>query len=137
MVDIGNIVIGMQLLLYEPNILKILDKEGQRPGEIERELEKMWVLGKVFFVDLQRNEIALKVRDEIRTFSPEELWLLPSRTGGTTTNAPPDRMQSLMGFILSIARGEVNESALQEIADELKRRGATPTAPQELIEALT
>ncbi len=137
MVDIGNIVIGMQLLLYEPNILKILDKEGQRPGEIERELEKMWVLGKVFFVDLQRNEIALKVRDEIRTFSPEELWLLPSRTGGTTTNAPPDRMQSLMGFILSIARGEVNESALQEIADELKRRGATPTAPQELIETLT
>ncbi|MFH1780630.1 MAG: hypothetical protein ABH841_01290 [Candidatus Nealsonbacteria bacterium] len=77
MVDIKTIIRGIQVLFYEPNVMLLLEKEGKNPGEIETR-EKKAMLGKVVAVDLVKNTIIVRaLRDEIRSFHPSELWLLP------------------------------------------------------------
>lgn len=137
MVDIKTIRPGMQLLFYEPNILRLLEKEGKKPGEIEKQQEKTAFLGKVFSVDLPKNEIALMVRGEIRTFSPDALWSLPDEAGKTTMNASSDKVtEKLMSLIVGIHDGRVGSMGLQEVADILRKRGVKPIRAQELIEVL-
>lgn len=137
MVDIRKIIRGMQLIFYETNVLLLLDKEGERPGEVEGKQDKIAFLGKVFSVDPQKNEVTLRIRDELRAFSPNELWLLPDKAEKTEENTPPSAIaEKLMGIIISLAEGKVGPPALQEIANELKKRGGKPIAPQELLEVL-
>lgn len=100
--------------------------------------------GPVVLIDDERKEVAIKLGEEMRSFPVSRLWTIPSFIANRRTNDPQkpspkynsDKIQNLMGFVVALAEGKVNESTLQEIAEELKKQGAKPTAPQELLEVL-
>ena len=160
MVNIKTIGRGMQVLFYASNVMRLLEREGQNPREGEESREKMAFLGRVFSVNIQENTIALRVRDEIQNFAPDELWLLPDPELTTCTppepvhhqlhdskhqsecSVPPSRdrnlLQLLAGFIKTLAEGGSSPESVKEIAMTLEVKGIArkSTRAQQIIEAL-
>ena len=138
MVNINAISKGMQLLYYASNVMRLLEREGQNPGEGESQ-EEMAFLGRVFSVNLQENLVTLKVRDELQNFSPDQLWLIPDKTMDmppekvyhqphrTEYSASSSRDRNLLrlmgGYILTLSEGEINPAILGEVAGEIRKSG--------------
>ena len=111
---------------------------------ISRESDPLWaeepnrrdkvLIGTVVAIDHKTEEVTLRTNRELRMFKPENLWYLPYETR-SVPSAPKDKSWMLKGFIVSIAEGLVSSSTIHEIAEEFKKQGAKPAAPQELLEA--
>jgi len=113
-------------------------------GLMSRELDPLWeeepgrryraLIGTVVAIDHKEREVTLRLNRELRIFKPENLWYLPYEARNAPS-APTDKSWMLKGFIVSVAEGKVSPSTLREIAEEFKKQGAKPAAPQELLEA--
>jgi len=73
--NIEDVRIKGQLLVCVPNVFKVLDREGQRPGAIEPSPELMAFLGTVVGVD--NKKIILKIKGQDCPFDPKDVWTLP------------------------------------------------------------
>lgn len=110
-----------------------------------------WPCGPVITID--GNMVVIKDGENMRSFRPEELWTVPGycaylekelwnlrqQLNGRQGTKPANGNVAttlMSGFIVAIAEGKVNGAVLQEVAKELRNKGVTPAAPQELIGVL-
>ena len=124
MIDLNGIHGGMILISHEEDPLW-----AEEPNKREKVL-----IGTVADINYKTGEVTLRLNRELRIFKPENLWYLPYEARNAPS-APTDKSWMLKGFIVSVAEGKVSPSTLREIAEEFKKQGAKPAAPQELLEA--
>jgi len=95
------------------------------------------VYGPVVVIDNERGEVGIRVGEDIRSFPSEQLSTIYAFTTNYQTEKPDDGgMRILMGYIISIAEGPVNEVDLHEIAGEFKRQGVKPATSRDVLETV-
>lgn len=96
------------------------------------------VYGPVMIIDLERGEIGIKTEDGVRSFRPEQLSTISTFVNNCRSgkSSPSLGLRTLMGYIMSVAEGQVNERTLREIVDEFKKQGVKPVASQEVLDLL-
>ncbi len=120
MVNIEGIKIGQKLVVVEVSYGR-----------------EVALVGPVTFIDRERNEIAIRIGRDHRSFPVGILGYDP-RDEKTTTNKPTKNRidEKLMGFIVGINDGQVGTIGLREVADVFKKHGVKPIKAQELIAVL-
>lgn len=124
----------------------MIDISRARKGDILITEEFMFgqtrlLYGPVFLIDNERKEIALKIGEELRSFSAERLWTIPSFIARKAAGQQPKVLISpgtrvLAGFIATLLNGDMSQGDINDVLNEIKKKGIQPTKIQEGLEVL-
>jgi len=99
---------------------------------------RRYVYGTVVIIDYERNTIGIETKTEegIRSFPPKQLSTIYNFVNNCRARQSLSDEEGLKTFIVSLADGQIDNSTLREIAEEFKKQGVKPVAPQDALEAL-
>lgn len=123
----------------------MIDIDKTRKGDILITDEPMFgqmrlLYGPVFLIDSERKEIAIKIGEELRSFPANRLWTIPSFINRRAENQPKVLINPgtkvLAGFITTLLSDSVSQNDINDVLEEIRKRGIQPVKIQEGLEVL-
>jgi len=124
----------------------MIDIDRARKGNILITEEQMFgqmrlLYGPVFLIDKERGEITIKIGEELRSFPAGRLWTIPSFVAHKAPSRQPKVLinpgtKVLAGFIATLLSDDMSRGDINDILDEIKKKGIQPVKIQEGLEVL-